>query len=137
VRSVMVRMAGSGLLMSLATACSDPSPICTADSRPGIEVEVRDRASNQFISVVARGVVQDGAFQDSLQLWGMTADDPPVPVSYAAAFERRGVYTVSLQVDGYHRWDTSGIAVSRDECHVRTVNLFVALQQRPTPLTRR
>jgi hypothetical protein len=67
----------------------------------------------------------------------MSGDDPPLPVSYAAAFERRGVYTVDLQVTGYYPWDTSGIAVSRDECHVRTVNLSAALQQRPTPLARR
>src|SRR5688572_6423131 len=74
VRSVMVRVVGSGLLLSLAAACSDPSPICTADSRPGIEVEVRERTSNQFISELARGVAQDGAFQDSVRLWGMTGD---------------------------------------------------------------
>jgi hypothetical protein len=132
-----MRGAGCLLLVSQIAACSDPSPICTADSRPAIEVEVRDRENNQFIPVLARGVVQDGVFQDSVQLWSMTGDDPPVPVSYAAAFERRGVYTVHLQVAGYYPWDTSGIAVSRDECHVRTVNLSVALQQRPTPLTRR
>jgi hypothetical protein len=131
-------MAGFALLVSLTTACSDPGgPICTAESRPALVIEVRDRVSNQFIPALARGVVQDGAFQDSLRLSGMTGDDPPVPVSYAAAFERRGVYTVSLQVDGYHRWDTSGIAVSRDECHVRTVGLSAALQPRPTPLTLR
>jgi hypothetical protein len=63
VRSIMLRMAGCGLLVLLTTACSDPSPICTAESRPGIEIEVRDRVSDQLISAVAQGVVQDGAFR--------------------------------------------------------------------------
>lgn len=135
--SMMVRLAGGALCAWLAAACSDPSPICPAISSPGVEVEVRDRENNQFIPVLARGVVQDGAFQDSVQLWRMTGDDPPVPMSYAGAFDRRGVYTIRLQVDGYYRWDTSGIAVSRNECGVQTVNLTAVLQARPTPLSRR
>jgi hypothetical protein len=133
VRPAILRMAGGGLVVAFGTACSGPSPICTTESRPALEIEVRDRVSHQFIPALARGVAREGAFEDSVQLWGMTADNPPVPVSYAAAFERRGVYTVQLEVAGYHRWDTSGIAVSRDECHVRTVNLSAALQPRPTP----
>src|SRR5688500_18918598 len=129
----MVRIAGCALLLPLTTACSEPSPTCTAESRPGIEIEARDRVSNQFIPTLAAAVVLGGAFEVAAQLWGATADDPAVPVNYAAAVERRGVYTVHLEVTGYHRWDTSGIAVSRDECHVRTVKLSAALQPRPTP----
>jgi hypothetical protein len=96
-----------------------------------VEVEVRDRVSSEFIPALARGVAQEGGFQDSLQLSGWIPGDPLVPTSYAAAHERAGIYSLHLELDGYQAWDTAGIQVNRDECHVRTVNLAAALQPAP------
>jgi hypothetical protein len=120
-------MAGLLLVVLVAGACSDPSTICTADS-PGVVIEVRDRVTGDFTPPVARGVVQDGEFQDSLRLWEWIEPEPIMPRSYAAAHERPGTYSVHLEVAGYESWDSSGIGVLRDECHVLTERFTAALQ---------
>jgi hypothetical protein len=123
-------IARPALLIPLIASCSDSGgPICTADTRPAVEVVVTDRVSSGPIPELARGIVQDGEFQDSLQLNGWIPEDPIVPTRYAAAFERVGTYTVHLEIAGYQPWDTGGIRVTRDECHVLTVTLDAALSQ--------
>lgn len=122
----MVRAIAPGLLVSPIVACSEPI-LCTGDIRPAVEIEVLDRSSGEFIPSVARGVVQEGPYQDSLQPYSWTGQDPAVAVTYVAAFERIGIYQVHLEVEGYLPWDTSGIVVGRDECHVRTASFTAAL----------
>ena len=119
------------LVVLLHSACSDPSAACTADIRPAVEVTVRDAATQSYLVVVPRGVVRDGAFQDSLRVAGTTFDEPPRVATLAAADERRGIYTVQLEAEGYQPWDTSGVAVSHDGCHVITANLAAFLEVAP------
>jgi hypothetical protein len=116
-------------VLLLATACSE-SFFCTDESVPAVEVEVRDRATAELIPDEARGVVKDGAYQDSLQAFWRT--EPPVtPISYSAAHERPGTYSARIEVAGYQPWDSSGIVVTRDECHVRTARFTAALNPAP------
>ena len=125
---IALRMAGLLLAVLVAGACSDPSTICAADSPPAVVIEVRDRVTGDFTPPVARGVVQDGEFQDSLRLWEWIEAEPIMPMSYAAAHERPGTYSAHLEVAGYESWDSSGIVVLRDECHVITQRFTAALQ---------
>jgi hypothetical protein len=71
-RSMVVRMA----CLSALTGC-DIGGICTLSIEPGVEVEVRDRVTQDFIASTPRGVVREGAFQDSLEVSGFTTDAPP------------------------------------------------------------
>lgn len=91
---------------------------CTDILVPGIAVDVRDSQSNAQITDGLRVIARDGAFAD-------TAENGHL----AVAFERAGTYTVTVEKDGYQTWLRSGVRVSRDECHVRTVALTAQLQR--------
>lgn len=117
-------------VLLLTTACSEPV-VCTDESVPAVEVEVRDRTSDELIRDEARGIVEDGAFQDSLQVFWRFEPPPITPISYTAAHERPGTYTVHIEVPAYQAWDTSGVAVTRNECHVQTARFTAALDPAP------
>ena len=120
-----------GLLVTLELSACSTEPNCTQDVRPAVEVTVQDAVTGSFLAVVPRGVVRDGAFQDSLRVWSTTAESPPRVVTMAAADERRGVYSVQLEAEGYQPWDTAEVQVSRDECHVETAMFTANLEPLP------
>jgi hypothetical protein len=70
------------LLAVTLAACQDPGFVCTDESLPAVEVEVRDAVSGEHLSVTPRGVVRDGAFEGSLRV---------------GADERAGTYIVQLE----------------------------------------
>jgi hypothetical protein len=115
------------LLAPMFAACSEPSFICTDESRPAIVVEIRNRVSDEYLSVVPKGVVRDGAFEDSLVTAGETLEATRV-ATMSAAHERAGTYLVQLEADGYLPWDTSNVRVFADECHVITEEFIARLQ---------
>ena len=123
-RTVLV--AGALVLAVGFAACSEPTN-CTDESVPAVVVTVRDAVTNDYLTVVPEGVVQDAAYQDSLRVLVFTLALPERVVSLAGADERRGVYTVRLEAEGYLPWDTSGVAVARNECHVITAELQALL----------
>jgi hypothetical protein len=66
--------------------------------------------------------VRDGAYTQTVT----SAEGYPGP--YGLAHERAGVYTVTVQQDGYANWTRNDVTVTHDECHVRTVQLTALLQ---------
>ena len=115
------------LLAVPLAACQDPGA-CTQNIVPAIEVEVRDAVSGTHLSVTPRGVARDGGFEDSLRVGSTTFEDPPLVVTMIGADERAGTYLVQLEAEGYQAWDTSGVRVTRDECHVRTASFTAELE---------
>ncbi|HEY9517449.1 MAG TPA: carboxypeptidase-like regulatory domain-containing protein [Gemmatimonadaceae bacterium] len=109
---------------ALVTGCGAlTSPVvCTSEARSGIAVEVLDSSSNAPVGEGAKITARDGAFIQT----AITADEYPGP--YGLAHERAGVYTVTVQQDGYAIWTRSDVVVTRDQCHVRTVELTALLQ---------
>jgi hypothetical protein len=107
-------------LLTLA-GCMENGGTCTLSVEPAVEVEVRDGATQEFLATTPRGIAQEGTYQDSLQVWTMTADVPPRVATLAGASERAGTYSVHLEADGYQPWDTAGVRVTEGDCHVRTV----------------
>ena len=121
------RTLGASLVTtSLVSACSDPGA-CTADVLPAVAVDVRDASTDSFVAGLVRGVVTDGAFEDSLRVIGSLGTDPPVPTTLGGADERAGTYAVHLEGAGYEAWDTAGVRVTRDDCHVRTATFTARL----------
>ena len=110
--------------------CSDPD-VCTEEVRRAVEVEVRDAESDGYIADLTRGVVRDGAFEDSLRLVGWIGGDPALGTVLGGADERPGIYSVSLEAEGWKPWDTSGVVVASDACHVSTATLTARLQRAP------
>jgi hypothetical protein len=111
-------------------ACQDPAA-CTLNVLPAVEVEVRDRVTNDFLSIAPRGVLREGSFQDSLRVGATTLENPPRVVTLVGADERTGQYVVQIEADGYQPWDTAGVQVTADECHVNTERFTAALNSEP------
>ena len=105
------------------TGCSEPG--CTLELRFAVEVEVRDAATQGLLGSYPYGVVRDGVYEDSLRAAG---NPEPVPSTLVAAEERPGVYDVHLEAAGYSPWDTAGVRVTSDECHVRTARFTASLE---------
>ena len=122
----LLRFAAGALLPALM-GCEP----CTLSIEPGVEVEVRDRVTQDFIAATPRGVAREGAFQDSLEVSGFTTDAPPRVTRLMGAQERPGRYVVQVEADGYLPWDTAGVRVEEGECSVRTARFTAALEPAP------
>lgn len=118
------------LAAPFAAACSEPV-FCLQNIEPAVEVEVRDRLSSELLTTTPRGVVREGTFQDSLRVGSTTFENPPRVVTLIGADERTGRYVVHVDADGYQAWDTTGVQVTADECHVRTARFTAALDPAP------
>ena len=104
---------------------------CTGVIVPGIIVEIRDAADGKAIADLAAGIVQDGAFTDSLRPAESSSSQLADLYSRQSAFERPGTYAVHVERAGYSSWDTAGIVVTKEVCHVSTVRLNAALSRTP------
>jgi hypothetical protein len=114
------------------TACSDQG-ICTEDVRPAVEVEIREAGTEQFLAGLARGILRDGTFEDSLRIFGVQGSDPAEVTSLAGADERTGTYELHVVALGYASFDTAGIVVGFDGCHVETAKLTIRLEPTSQP----
>jgi len=109
---------------------SEPGRIaCTANVVPAIVVAVYDAQSGTPVADSASGTVVDGAYSDSLRAYEW--DPSMVLIARAAAYERAGSYSLSIQRSGYQPWSASGIHVDRNECHVNTVVLRANMSRSP------
>lgn len=71
-------------------------------------------------------IVTDGNFQEKLNLQGITAAGQ---VMYGGAYERPGVYTVTVSKEGYETSIIKDIKVTKDRCHVVTRNIKISLKK--------
>ena len=110
------------------TGCGTEPVTCTEEVLPAVVVDIRDAFDDVPIAEAARGAVQDGAFLDSLRPFGAVGNG--TLVSRAAADERAGEYTVTIEHDGYLPWETT-VRVGRNACHVETVKVSVYLTAVP------
>jgi hypothetical protein len=118
-----------GLSAGTTTACGT-EPVCTLDVVPAVIVDIRDGFDAAPLAETARGAVREGDFADSLQPYRSVGNG--VLVSRAAAWEREGLYSVTVEHAGYADWHRDGVRVrQRDECHVEPVELTAYLQRTP------
>ena len=126
---IMNARLGSLTLALLATAaCRDPHEsnfACTDEARAGIVVTVLDSASGTAAGKDARIVATAGTFVDSVPgMWTASSDGP-----FALAREHAGTYTLTVNKTGFLDWTRSGIVVTADQCHVKTVQVTAKLQR--------
>jgi hypothetical protein len=106
--------------------CSSPNDVlCTEIAVPAINVFVRDSASGSFAANGATATAVDGTYTDT-NGFPEIITQPELAISLA--YERAGTYAVTVTKTGYRDWMTSGVRVTRDVCHVRTVTLNAQLQ---------
>ncbi|HET6777637.1 MAG TPA: hypothetical protein VFH26_01985 [Gemmatimonadales bacterium] len=118
----------AGVILVFLTGCGT-EPTCTQGVEPAIVVEIRDGFDGTPLAGSSRGAVQEGQFVDSLRPYGSFGNG--VLISRAAADERPGVYTVTVEHDGYLTWRVEGVRVQRGSCNVETVQLTAGLQPAP------
>ena len=115
--------------LTLLAGCRESSGvICPAVALRAIEVEVRDEVTDEPRAELARGMVEDGSFTDSLRIIGY--DSSMVPTILGAGDDRPGMYEVRIERAGYEAWDTTGVRVRAGECGVIPVQLVAHLRQR-------
>lgn len=109
-----------------AAACDTTGPVtCTSMPLPGVITEIYDSVTGAPMAEGARGLVVDGAYQDSLVLYEGNADG--VFFSRGAAFDRVGSYTVFVTHPGYRLWSTTDVRVRKDDCHAISQRVRVDL----------
>ena len=128
-RTPLLYVWAGGWAVALA-ACSDPE-VCSLEAILAVQIEVRNAATEEYIAGLVRGVVTDGAYQDSLRAGGPIGSDPALVTTLGAAEERPGNYAVHLEGPGFEDWDTAGVRVTRNECHVNPARFTARLQPSP------
>lgn len=104
-------------------ACSSPSGVvCTQELRAAISVTVRDSATNAPSSRDATVTVKDGAYTNA----GVVPAGSASPLGLA--HEREGIYTITVDQAGSRQWQRTGVVVTRNVCHVQTVEALARLQ---------
>lgn len=114
------------LIISSACSSASTSPICTQELRPALMVYVKDSLTNTGTASGASLVAREGTYKDSVAF----PDGRPElnGLNLNAAGERAGTYEVAVSKPGYATWIKSGVRVTKNECHVNTVQLTALLQ---------
>ena len=114
------------LLLALG-ACGEffGGQLCTAHMAPGITVTITDSVSAEPRADDAVALAREGAFVDTL---GPAVAQGGVLISRQGAWERKGIYQVTVRAAGYRDWVRSGVIVRPGDCHVQQVELHAPLQ---------
>jgi hypothetical protein len=125
------RAAIVGMCVALlaATACSNSGPTGVACSQVyvyGISLKVQNAVTGARITDSTAVQIKDGGYVESYNYLG-PADQPTSGV-LSVAGERAGTYNISIRKDGFAPYDTAGIKVTRDVCHVHGVQVTANLQ---------
>lgn len=110
------------LVPCVLAACGVSDTVCTMEARAGINVVVTDSVTGSPVTTGVTLIVQDGTYRDSTNGF-------PGANSLGSAWEREGVYAVTVRADGYAVWNKSGVRVQSDECHVKAVTIPAKLQR--------
>lgn len=115
--------------LALVAGCDDGDldlygPVCTAELVYGLQMEVRDDATGAPAAYGAEAEVRDGNHVEQAENPGF---NDPQSLYLVAAPERAGTYSVTVSKAGYENWDTAGVVVTANECHVNPVSFQVRL----------
>ena len=122
----------AALSVALFSAGCGGSYGCAAVVSPAVEVYVFDARTGAPAAEGATATVRDGDYVERLQVHVTSYPDPPntqgVPLSFAGAYERPGVYTVRVEKPGYQPWEMTGVRVRKGDCGVNGARLEARLQ---------
>jgi hypothetical protein len=123
-----------GLLLGLtllAAACDEGSlsPVaCTEQFVFGLQMEVREADGGAPAAQGAVATVTDG---DYVEVVAGPISGGPDALFLVAAGERAGTYDIEVAREGFETWDTTGVVVDEDICHVITEQVPVFLTRLP------
>ena len=108
----------------LLTDPKSAAQACSASANFGITVTVVDSSSGAPLGDGTTVRVQDGTYVDSIV---RPSDTGPLSNVFGLAEERAGLYDVMVIRPSYRVWAASEIRVTRDACHVHTVELHARM----------
>ncbi len=73
-------------------------------------------------------MVQDGEYVEGLEVVAWESSDPASGYLMAGAYERPGVYTLTITRAGYQTWVASGLVAEAGQCHVAGVSVQALLE---------
>ena len=118
-------------LVLLSWGCDEGSldPVaCTTEYVSGLVLEVRLRGGGAPAAQGAVATVTDG---DYVEVAAGPVSGHPDAVFIGAAGERPGTYDILVTREGFVPWDTTGVVVEADICHVIPTQVRVELSQPP------
>ena len=119
------------VLAAALAACSNGStepPVCTAGVVYGIRAMVRDSVTDRTIGSGSTLVAIGVGVRDSVSA---AANTPTLDDKvFALLPEKDGTYELNVTHTGYARWQRTGIVVTKDACHVISVDIVVRLVQK-------
>jgi hypothetical protein len=99
----------------------DPGVLCPAAILSGMLIEVHDAVGGEPTACEAQGRAEDGGHIEPLTGGGPCATDPDA--LYLQGVWQAGVYTVTIEKNGYRPWVKDGIEVRSGPCGLMTVVL--------------
>jgi len=137
-RSRAIRLTTTLVLVAAAVALAGCDSItglfsgdCTTILVPAVSVTILDSVTGFGIEPGATVRARDGSFVDSVVVTSDTTNNPPYDLAIGLAYERAGVYQVSVSRAGYLDWSASNIRVKKSGCHVGTAKLVARLVRAP------
>ncbi|NUY81251.1 carboxypeptidase regulatory-like domain-containing protein [Flavobacterium sp. MAH-1] len=114
----------------MAATCEDDDDVievdnCSEEAVAGLNVKVKDAVTGEYLSDGVSVTAEDGSYSELLEL--VPASDP---ATFAGAWERTGIYTITVQKSGYVTFISNAFQVTENPCHVIPQNLTFEL----TPL---
>ncbi|MBK8983455.1 MAG: hypothetical protein IPM38_14340 [Ignavibacteria bacterium] len=108
------------VVVSMSGCSEENDIICTAEARAGLNVYVTDFATNQPVTSGVIVTAKDGSYTDTLMNFQGTN-------GFAGAWERSGIYVITVECAGYVTYVSDSIKVEADVCHVipQTVNVLL------------
>lgn len=100
----------------------DEGIACTQEARAGLNVTIKDAATNNYLGLGTTVLATDGDYSETLQYM-----DGIVP-TFAGAWEREGNYILTVSAEGYATYVSETITVTADECHVIPQQVEVLIQ---------
>jgi hypothetical protein len=106
------------LLVAFVFAANACAQGCDAVLKPGIAVAITDGTTGNAILGEVTVIATEGSYSETVT---------PAQGLAALAYERPGTYRVEVHAVGYLPWVMPSVRVSRDDCHVQTVELTALL----------
>jgi hypothetical protein len=114
------------VIISVSLSCEDDPVepvVCTTEYVYGLEIRLIDSETGGPTGLGTIAVISDGDYEEL----ALCEDRGPIGVACLAAGERAGTYDITIDAEGYEPWTRSGVRVTKDACHVKTVHIIADL----------
>lgn len=101
---------------------NDGQTNCTDQFVYGLHVSVKNAVTNATLQEGVLVKATDGSYVETLQTEGNSS------AVFVGAGERAGNYILTVSKEGYETFTSEVITLERDECHVLSKEITVALQ---------